>query len=728
MVGKTTLSGRHMVIATRAPLVIAVVAQIILVLAVVAIGRQGDRELRAHQRRILSTQITDAVKTERAYAVDMAFWTPLADALARQPIDRGFLSDRLALNLITYSEAQIVAVVDRSGNPVWILADGEERDRSYLDSQCPDCIAYAVSVLERADKPASGYADHAMVDSLADRAELPDSFPARAGVTTALGRPIVLAASVVAREKPAERPGVPEFAIVYTVDMDNTVVVNIGRDLGMAGVTLAAAGSTEDGIPIADEQSGKTVGLLTWPVDRPARDLLVKLAPVGLVFMLIFTALVAALSRWLRRASIDQHAGELLGNHMALHDPLTGLGNRAYLSTSLDAALATGKERPLCLLVMDLDGFKAINDTHGHGVGDDLIRQFAGRLSRCAPAGARVVRLGGDEFALLLAGHDATAAAATGSVILEMATRPFEINGIEARIGCSIGIAFVTERGQQRVDLLRRADIALYVAKAAGRNRVEFYDASMEADLDRRHAMADTLGRTLATPELFDVDLEPIYAIDGQKPVQIGVEATLRLRRPDSTFGSIADIQSAAADLGLSVDLSLLLLRLACRTAAPLGKMMLSVNVSPSDIADGRFHQGVMAVLAETGFPAQRLDLELNDGLQIAHSAPAIATLKTLRAAGVRLSLDNFGASYANVSQLRSLPIHRIKISSNLLRGLDGNENAGTILSAMVTLGGSIGLGVGAEGVESGDQLRILQDAGCIQAQGPHLAGRGMAP
>ncbi len=423
----------------------------------------------------------------------------------------------------------------------------------------------------------------------------------------------------------------------------------------------------------------------------------------------------------------EQRRAEQRIAHMAAHDALTGLPNRARMQDRVDAALAArAADEAVSVLCLDLDGFKDVNDTYGHAVGDDLLRQVGLRLQEAVGATALVGRLGGDEFAVMRCAPSHPAGiAALAERIVRLLRVPFEVQGHEVGIGTSIGIA-TTEAGEvTTAEVLRRADVALYQVKAAGRNGWRFFDPAMDADLQRRRQLGTDLRTALAEGQ-FELYYQPIVAADGS-----GLrarEALLRWRHPREGFVSPAEFIPIAEATGQIRRLGAWALARACVDAAawPAG-LKVAVNLSPVQFVGDALVEEVAGALAASGLSPTRLELEITESVLLQDDEATLAILHRLRALGVSTAMDDFGTGYSSLSYLRRFPFDKIKIDQCFVRGLgqDGGEEAGSgeIVRATVGLGRALGMIVLAEGVETEEQAAILRAAGCDELQG-YLFGR----
>ena len=404
--------------------------------------------------------------------------------------------------------------------------------------------------------------------------------------------------------------------------------------------------------------------------------------------------------------------------HMARHDALTGLPNRVMFREHLDGVLAgTAHDPCVALLYLDLDGFKAVNDTLGHPVGDELLQAVARRLRENTREDDMVARLGGDEFAITQADARQLGEVELTSQRLVAALRmPFEIQGRWIEIGASIGVVLADGKSSSPDELLRNADIALYRAKAEGRGTWRFFHREMDQEIQCRRQMESDLRRAVAD-EQFEVHYQPL--IDAHTRVLKGFEALMRWRHPERGMVPPADFIPLAEEIGLIKVMGLWILNRACADAARWPEhIKVAVNLSPIQFVGGHLAHEVEMALAASGLGASRLELEITESVLLQQNNTTLGVLHRLRDMGVRISMDDFGTGYSSLSYLRRFPFHKIKIDQSFIRNLSVEDGSVEIVRAVVSLGKALGMEVLAEGVETTRQLDILQVEGCDELQG----------
>jgi diguanylate cyclase (GGDEF)-like protein len=409
--------------------------------------------------------------------------------------------------------------------------------------------------------------------------------------------------------------------------------------------------------------------------------------------------------------------------HLAYHDALTGLPNRAVFADHLSRGVdqAADRSEPVAVLCIDLDGFKAVNDIHGHPAGDELLVEAAHRLRAVVRGNELVARLGGDEFAVVQhGGSQPTHAGLLSERIIETLRRPFAIGGQNVRISASIGVAVYPADADTPSDLIKNADMALYRAKAEGRGLTRFYEAAMDEALRERRQLEADLSLAIAREEL-KVHYQPLAEL-GSGAIA-GFEALLRWDHPKLGPISPDMFIRLAEESGLIVKLGEWVLRAACQEAARWNPpLKLSVNLSPLQFLQDDLVGEVERVLAETGLAPSRLELEVTEGLLIKDANGAIATLERLKALGVQIAMDDFGTGYSSLTYFRMFPFDKVKIDQGFVRDMIDNPQAMAIIRSVIGLGHGLGVPVVAEGVETQAQLDALRAEGCDQAQGYFIA------
>jgi diguanylate cyclase (GGDEF)-like protein len=499
--------------------------------------------------------------------------------------------------------------------------------------------------------------------------------------------------------------------------LEGDLLRQLAKDLSIDDLAL------ENGVEPADGKVGIEVPLpregahswFVWKPRRPGTEMLYRLMP-ALAGVVAFIGVVGFfVLRHVRRSNLQLAESERRATELAFRDTLTGLGNRAQLIETLARILpGLQADEHVALLFIDIDGFKDLNDTLGHHVGDELLTVAAWRLAsvkNCVGA----VRLGGDEFAILIRLDEDDEIGGICRHVLDSLRHPTPAGDHVLTVSASIGVAVAPEHADDPETLLRRADIALYRARTDGRGSLRMFDPGYEEALHKRGKMERELAQTLARDEL-RVLYQPILSADGERIV--GVEALMRWEHPERGIVTPAEFIPAAEHSGLIVRLDEWVLRRACETAARWPGISLAVNLSPSNFHSSDMVDRVSRVLNETGFDPRRLELEITENMLLHATPDVLGQLTEMRRIGIRIVLDDFGTGYSSLGYLRSFPVDKIKIDQSFVKNLGVTEEAAAIVECVARLGRALGLTVTAEGVETGEQHRFVRAAGCHQLQG----------
>ena len=414
--------------------------------------------------------------------------------------------------------------------------------------------------------------------------------------------------------------------------------------------------------------------------------------------------------------------------HMAQHDALTDLSNRVLFREKMDAGLARvgAQGTSMAVLCLDLDNFKTVNDRLGHAIGDRLLCWVAGRLRECVGENDTVARLGGDEFAVLQSGPQPESAERLARRLVEIVSRPPPFDDQLVHSGISVGIAIAPTDGVEAEQLMKCADLALYRAKARGRGTYEFFRSEMEQQARTRHLLETDLRGALEAGEFHLVYQPQIRLGTGELT---GFEALLRWN--SAKRGSIgpAEFIPIAEETGLIVPIGEWVLRTACATAAQWPSFVrIAINLSPVQFRTRGLASMVTSALAATGLSPDRLELEITESALLQDDAATIAILHQLRALGIRVSMDDFGIGYSSLSYLRKFPFDKIKIDRSFVGTLGESSGSEAIVRTIASLGANLGMETTAEGIETPEQLELVRQAGCTEAQGFHFSRPCAAP
>lgn len=515
-----------------------------------------------------------------------------------------------------------------------------------------------------------------------------------------------------------------------TVPADKVVFVIFARHLSAQVINQLAHNYLIDGLRlVSDIPSGKPfaalrnskgdlLGALVWDLRDPGtRSYRQVLPAVGwgiAVIGLVLLGLLAFGIVIVRRLMADEHAARQLSKQ----DQLSGLLNRSGLYDALEEieAQAAASRKDAVLIYLDLDRFKDVNDAYGHSVGDQLIRGVTAGLNYLLPKDAAFARIGGDEFAIAMVCEDTESCCASiEHAVSSFFREPLIIAGRVASVGASMGIAVSANGMLGSAELLRRADMAMYRAKATRSGRAVFYNPSLDEDREARMEMANDLRRALDA-EALSVVYQPVY--DAHTRIICGVEALVRWNREGHGFVAPDIFIPIAEDNGLIGRLGEFVMRQALLQAKAWPRISVAINVSPLQLHDVTFVSSTAAIIEACQFPAERVILELTEGFFVRNPDLARQSMSQLQRNGFRIALDDFGSGFSSVGYLREYGFDRLKIDRSLINALGKTPKAGDLLRATVALASSFDIPVTAEGIETEAQADYVCECGCDELQG----------
>ncbi len=483
--------------------------------------------------------------------------------------------------------------------------------------------------------------------------------------------------------------------------------------LGVRQLAFGPAPVGADAVPLTSA-AGNLLGSIGWEPRVSGTEAMERARlPVLAVLVLLFVVMGFLIVTIWKMMSGLRH-DETAARHAASHDPLSGLPNRASFNQRLADAYAD-PDHPIAVLFADLDGFKEVNDTYGHDVGDRLIRAVAAGFRALVGANDTLARLGGDEFAVVVEGDRATERARIlGESFVDFLDEAFDFEGRTVKVGCSVGVA--ADLGGQLTsgELVRRADVAMYVAKAGGKNRVDLYDPSMDADRQARATLAAELREAVASGAL-QVHYQPV--ISAKTGSISAVEALVRWIRPAGSV-SPSVFLAVAEEAGMSDLIGTYVLRRVARDARGFGDLKMVVNVFAAQFRDPGFPDSLGAILKAANMPPERLELDITESFLASEPERARRSVEALHALGVSVALDDFGTGFSSVAYLRRFAFDKVKIDRSVVIDVIRDPASQSLVQAAVALAETLGAEVTAEGIEMAEEAEALKRAGCHELQG----------
>jgi diguanylate cyclase (GGDEF)-like protein len=707
--------------------IVVAVAILCIVVAVFTSARRADEVSLDHEKRLLSRAIANHGE-QLLRELDSVSANEEAVRRIHDQFDRDWIHYRVGLWLKHYFDHDFVFVADGSDTLTYALLGRNSVDPRWFNSIVPE-LAPTIDYIRGRSGPNPKNA----IRISEPRRSTDTGQPTRvAMIQRFLSRPATVAAALITPSQQiagdVARDTMPVVIAVKFVDEE--LLADIGGRLQLNGLRVSEKALTPAGEYSHDlnDDQGHTVMSLTWSPKKPGSEIVTSVIPFIAVAFAGFALLATLIYGYMRRTAATIAQGEQRLRYLALHDPLCGLPNRNYFGERLEEVLREVRNGApsAAVFYIDLDHFKDVNDTLGHPVGDELIRNVTARLSGLLRTEDLVSRLGGDEFAVIITGGADTASLQrTAERIISTICAPYSINSHNILIGASIGIAIIDRKSDgEAADVMRYADMALYRAKNEGRNRACIYDAAMDADLSERKQLERDLRDAISTDQLRLV-YQPI--VNGSGDTILAVEALSRWSHP--TRGDIepARFIPIAEHSGLIIELGEWVLRRACTEAKSWPGIAVSVNVSPLQFRRPDFVDTVERILTETDFDPACLELELTESTLLGNVDSAEVAMHRLKALGCRLALDDFGTGYSSLAYLRRFPFDKLKIDKSFVRSLERSPDAAAIVHAIVGLGRGLGMKVTAEGVETAEQQLFLRAAGVHSMQG-YRFGRPGSP
>jgi diguanylate cyclase (GGDEF)-like protein len=639
-----------------------------------------------NSRKTVAQAIEGQVNQMALIADDNALWDDAVRATYVEH-DENFFWDSWGAPTLNGKNYDRMAVIDHSGKTVVAYSEGRKTDEDVARDLAPSLAM--LSRLATTKKQGQGGL-----------------------IRTSRGLAVIGVASILPINRKLENlvPKAGPHRIVFIKQLSNALVSTIGENALLVDLQLTSGGKGEIGIALTDA-SRQPIGYLTWTPRTPGFEVLDQSLPL---------LLGATLAHLLLAMLLIRHGAKTLRilDRQALIDSLSELPNRRGLKQQLESRLKNGEQ--LALAMMDLDGFKGVNDNFGHQVGDRLIKDVAALLKQYMAPGIDIARLGGDEFALLVTGPDAASQIeGIASRILARFARPFLIDERTVSVGISIGLATTVPGGVNSGELLRRADVAMYASKRAGKMRVNWYDELLDQLQAKAHGIESEL-RTALDRNEFSLAYQPIFASDG-KSVR-AVEALLRWNSASRGPMDAADFIPVAEETGLIDRIGLWVLGQACRDGLNWPDLQVTINISPAQLRNPDFAKRLNEILDQTGFPAQRLELEITERYLIVDPETARRVIDGIRSLGVSIVLDDYGSGFASVGFLRKFSFEKMKIDRHLVKESETSEAARAVLQASVTVARALHMTVIAGGVETSAQADLMRVAGCDELQGWHFS------
>ncbi|GLR10949.1 bifunctional diguanylate cyclase/phosphodiesterase [Mixta theicola] len=679
--------------------------------SLVWISRHNNSEAIVQQENIIKSAFSQSMTEHFRQLHSLTNWPPLDQHLQQPNVDPRWLDDNVGHWLYEMFGHQDIFILDPDGRILSSWQNGQRIDNRHW-SAFEEALAPWLLRQDRSHggRGIQGTVDFARID----------------------GRAALVAINNISNEEISggfRLVGIKYFDDAFLNELAQHSLIN---GLHYIGDRPAPTGQVRFQLI---SRLGLSAGYFAWRPEQPGSQMMKMLMPLFAAVLLVTTlvCIIMIYRLWRLRLRLTQsilrlEASEAQAQHLAFHDVLTGLPNRALIDERLTQALARAarSRSQAALLLLDLDRFKNINDTYGHHAGDDLIIEVSHRLSTLLRDVDTVGRIGGDEFVIVLEDiQDLSEVDTLCQGIIDALAEPYMLLGSEVWIGASIGIAIAPQDGLDRQDLMRKADIALYEAKNEGRAQYRRFARAMDESVQTRQQIAAELRHALQQQQGLEVWYQPLMDVAGEQI--LGFEALLRWRHAQRGFIAPSEFIPIAEETGLILQIGEWVLREACQVSLRWPTLSIAINVSPLQFRAAGFVQRFKDIVQMEGADPHNLELEITEGVLIEDEREARTIIIALREAGFRIALDDFGTGYSSLNYLSNFPVDKIKIDRSFTQSLGVAENSTAIVESVVRLGHAMGLTVTAEGVETNGQMSALAEAGCNQLQG-YLFSQAVPP
>lgn len=723
MPGKLKATRRwHFSYSVLLPVILAVIATVGIIgtFIVWSTARNDDAAL-ARQINLVSHILNDERNSVAEEQEDVATWENTYQAL-QGDLDMNFIEDNLGLGMHEFYGHDRAYLLDPKLHNVYAMRNGSTVDPKIFESERPILEPLAQRLREINWQGAIA----AYVSGASEK------IPNITDITTIEGQPAIVSLTpIVSDNRDTHQAPGTEYIHITAEFLD----AQLAKELTDLLLLKNARFGTSPDIPENEaaltirNNAGRPIAYFSWTPDRPGARMLAETAPAIAIATIIAGLIITVLVMRLRHSTAELEAGRTAAQHMALHDALTGLGNRAKFDICVEEAiekvdLHSGEN--VALLLLDLDRFKQVNDTLGHEAGDELIQQVAQRLRPLVRNPDMIARLGGDEFAVIAEkiGTEDDIKALCERIVIGI-RKPFDLQAGQAFVGVSIGVAIASSTKTDKIELTRKADIALYEAKAGGRNQYKVFENRMNEAVRKRQALEADLRAALKDDDQLNVKFEPLVREDGTEI--IGVEASICWTHPDRGVIAPDDFMPLAESCGLVETIGELVLRHTCEVGVKTPGTRMAVRAYNAQLRNPYFYDKIFAILAETGMNPADLEFEVSEKMLSASEEVANATLRKLRQAGVHIALNDFGIGFTSLRLLQQFPVDRIKMDRNFIAELAETPDPEVVTQAVIGLARTVGVEISADGVDTLEQKKFLARMGCTSFQGTLFSPEGQA-
>jgi diguanylate cyclase (GGDEF)-like protein len=695
----------------------------LMLLAIIAYaGTAANKSASERERTLLQNALNRGIARALNEQKSVAWWDDAVTKISAESLDEDFVNSNFGVFLTeTYGHDEVY-ILNAANQPLYAFANGAravpatyEKHRGILTSVVGEARGDHHARLK--SRPDAFGQDQKNYRTLSGALEIAHWAGHILSVDGRLS--IVAAITIVPNQDTSLLKGTPNLLVSVTY-IDDDYIAALGRSLLLDNLSISPKPNLRNGTvsePFVGDD-GTHAGFLSWTTQRPGRVLLNTILPL-VAFGVIAVALLAmAMLRRLKASSHELASREVQSRHDARHDALSGLPNRSHFAGRLQVALnqlAAQKDAQVLVAYVDVDRFKDVNDTLGHHAGDELIKAVASRLTLLMRSDNLLARYGGDEFAILWIANGPNAAKSLAERIKDVFASRFDVDGQSLRVTASAGIAISDHRGSSADDLMRQADIALYEAKAQGRDRAVFFSDDMAQRVEERLSIENQLRIALETGQL-RLNYQPIISCETGKIS--GVEALLRWRHPERGEVPPGVFVPIAEQSGLMPALGEWVLCRAMEESRLWPNLLVSVNLSPVQFRQVNLEALLQRLVSEYHVDPRQFVLEITEGVLMESSNRTSHTLDAVHAMGFKTALDDFGTGYSSLAYLCNFRFDKIKIDRAFVSGMSKSESYAKIVNAVISLGKGLGMEIVAEGVETAAEVNVMTMLGCTELQG----------
>jgi diguanylate cyclase (GGDEF)-like protein len=689
----------------------------LLIYVLVYSANSMDRSAIERQRELADNALSVRLVQSLSELRSVAWWDEMVVKSTPATLDKDWLDVEVGVFVTTSYAHDRIIVLDGSGRPIYGFGSDARLDPTTQDHYAK-LVAPLVAQVRGGTNRSPRIKEVSLTQSIREDSKITERSYGRgaAAVMSDNGKPVLASLMSITPSINMKLNNARPQLLVSIIDVNGAVLKDIGKSILMPDLSFAKPKDERQGRFNLVSDSGEALGSLVWTPRQPGRALFYNLMPLILIVLAATAGMIVYLFSKLVTSAHSLAGREAEARFLADHDVLTGLPNRRQLERLYQRHFANASPYgdPLAIACVDLDRFKDINDTLGHQAGDALICAVAVRLRSILATGDTLARLGGDEFAILRQVRSSATEAEFGNVIDACFAEPFDVTGHKIETGASMGIN-IAFSATPFAEAIRRADIALYDAKANGRARATLFTPEMAKRVEKRHAIESDLKRAIANREL-SLAYQPI--VEAATGAITSVEALLRWN--SATHGQVSPdvFITVAEEAGLMAELGRFVIGQAVEDAKRWPGITTAINISPAQLRSATVVADLLGPAKRAGISPHMITIEITESVLMSSDERTMRVLRELKSHGFTLALDDFGTGYSSLAYLRDFPFDKLKIDRSFVKGLSVTDRALAVVEGVVNFGRILGREIVAEGIETEQEMQAMQRAGCTHLQG----------